>query len=280
MLTGQVKYLIFTDLDGTLLDEETYRFDAARPALKLLEERNIPVILCSSKTRLELEHYRRLLKNHHPFVAENGGAVFVPKGYFAFPASGRIRDGYEVLEFGLSYEILARALERCRKETGVSVTGFHELCTEEVARLTGLPLQEAHWALIREYDEPFLVHEENDRPVVEQWVRREGLHITGGGRFSHLTGNHDKGQAVRTLLNLFRREGDWRAVALGDGLNDLPMLEAVDIPILVQHPDGTHDPDVRGPKILRVDDIGPVGWNRALLELLTDKTCDIASAQQ
>ncbi len=274
------RHTVLTDLDGTLLDHETYRFDAAAPALKLLQERNIPLILCSSKTRLELEHYRRLLKNHHPFISENGGALFVPKGYFAFPASDRIRDEYEVLEFGLSYEILARALERCRNEAGVSVTGFHELCTEEVAGLTGLPLQEAHWARIREYDEPFLVHEEKDRPVVEQWVHREGLRITRGGRFSHLTGNHDKGQAVRTLLNLFRREGDWRAVALGDGLNDLPMLEAVDIPILVQHPDGTHDPDVRGPKILRVDDIGPVGWNRAILELLTDKTRNIASAQQ
>lgn len=273
------RHLVFTDLDGTLLEEETYRCDAARPALTLLQERNIPVIFCSSKTRLELEHYRRLLKNHHPFVVENGGAVFVPKGYFAFPASDRIRDEYEVLEFGLSYEILARALERCRHETGVSVTGFHELSTEEVARLTGLPLQEARWARIREYDEPFLIHEERDRPVVEEWVRREGLHITRGGRFSHLTGNNDKGKAVRTLLHLFRRDGDWRAVAIGDGPNDLSMLEAVNVPILVQHADGTHDPDVRGPKIIRVEGIGPVGWNRAILELLTDETHNIATAE-
>lgn len=265
-------HLVFTDLDGTLLEEDTYRCDAARPAITLLHERNIPLILCSSKTRLEIEHYRHLLKNHHPFAAENGGAVFVPKGYFAFPASDRIRDEYEVLELGISYEILVRALERCRHETNVSLTGFHELSTEEVARLTGLPLQEAQWARIREYDEPFLIHKESDQLVVEEWVRREGLHITRGGRFSHLTGNNDKGKAVRTLLHLFRREGDWCSVAIGDGPNDLSMLEAVNVPILVQHSNGMHDPEVRGPKIIRVDGIGPVGWNRAILELLTDGT--------
>ncbi|MFQ5801919.1 MAG: HAD-IIB family hydrolase [Candidatus Methylomirabilales bacterium] len=275
-----VEYLVFTDLDGTLLDEDTYRFDAAGPALKLLKDRNIPVILCSSKTRLELEHYRSLLKNHHPFVAENGGAVFIPKRYFGFSASHTIRDEYEVLEFGLSYAILIRALEQCRRETGVRVTGFHELSTEEVARLTGLPLQEAQWARIREYDEPFLLHEENDRPVIEEWVRREGMRIIRGRRFSHLTGSNDKGKAVRMLLNLFRRDGDWRVVSLGDSPNDLPMLEEADVPMLVQHPDGTHDPRVQGPKIVRVDGIGPAGWNRAILELLADGRGEIARAQQ
>lgn len=274
------RHLVLTDLDGTLLDDGTYRFDAAVPALTLLQEWNIPVIVCSSKTRLEIEHYRRLLNNHHPFISENGGAVFVPKGYFASPVSQTTHDEYEIVEFGLAYETLVQALQQCRRETGVRVTGFHELSTENVARLTGLPLEEAEWARSREYDEPFLLHEEKDGPAVEEWAFGHGLRITRGGRFSHLTGNNDKGKAVRMLLTLFRRDGDWRTVALGDSPNDLPMLAEVDVPMLVQHPDGTHDPAVRDPRIIRVHGIGPVGWNRAILELLADGSRDVAHTQQ
>ena len=42
---------IFSDLDGTLLDHDTYGYEPARPALALLGRKNIPLILCSSKTR-------------------------------------------------------------------------------------------------------------------------------------------------------------------------------------------------------------------------------------
>jgi len=70
------KIIVFTDLDGTLLHPKTYSFDAAMPALKLIKEKDIPLILCSSKTRAEIEVYRKKLDNQHPFVSENGGGIF------------------------------------------------------------------------------------------------------------------------------------------------------------------------------------------------------------
>ncbi|CAG0948086.1 partial Glucosyl-3-phosphoglycerate/mannosyl-3-phosphoglycerate phosphatase, partial [Anaerolineae bacterium] len=78
--------IIFSDLDGTLLDAADYSFAAAKPALAMIHERGIPLILCSSKTRSEIEIYRRRLDNVHPFIAENGGGIFIPKGYFSVPA--------------------------------------------------------------------------------------------------------------------------------------------------------------------------------------------------
>jgi len=70
------KIIVFTDLDGTLLHPRTYSFEAAMPALKLIKEKDIPLILCSSKTRAEIEVYRKKLDNQHPFVSENGGGIF------------------------------------------------------------------------------------------------------------------------------------------------------------------------------------------------------------
>jgi len=75
-------FVIFTDLDGTLLDAETYSYEAARPALAMLKKRQIPVVLCTSKTRAETEAIARRLGLKHPFIVENGGAIFIPQGYF------------------------------------------------------------------------------------------------------------------------------------------------------------------------------------------------------
>ncbi|MBI5025340.1 MAG: HAD-IIB family hydrolase [Nitrospirae bacterium] len=76
--------IIFTDLDGTLLDYHTYSFEKAGPAIELLKKKDIPLVICSSKTRAEIEYYRKKLGNHHPFISENGGGIFIPKDYFKF----------------------------------------------------------------------------------------------------------------------------------------------------------------------------------------------------
>ncbi|MCG7852909.1 MAG: HAD hydrolase family protein, partial [Methanosarcinaceae archaeon] len=50
-----MKYVVFTDLDGTLIDHDTYSYKAARPALAALKKQGIPLIFCTSKTRAEIE---------------------------------------------------------------------------------------------------------------------------------------------------------------------------------------------------------------------------------
>ena len=82
-------------------------------------------------------------------------------------------------------------------------------------------------------------------------------------------GNNDKGRAVRILSELYRKQWpDIKTIGLGDSLNDLPMLKAVDIPILVQKPDGSYDKSIDEPFIKRGEGIGPIGWNRELINIL------------
>src|SRR4030042_950735 len=98
------RILVFTDLDGTLLDHRTYSFEPARPALRIMRESDIPLIICTSKTRAEVQEIRAALGNIDPFIVENGGAIFVPEGYFSveLPAS-RSDSGFLVVEMGTSY---------------------------------------------------------------------------------------------------------------------------------------------------------------------------------
>lgn len=265
--------VILSDLDGTLLDARDYSFRPAREALREIERLAIPLVLVSSKTRTEIEAVRGDLDNHHPFISENGGAMFIPVGYFFPPVpESRERDGYLVVELGTSYERLCAFLDRSAAEGNFRVRGFHSFDPEEVARLTGLKPDQASRAKEREYDEPFLFEgTPKEWGLLRQRAESEGLTLTRGGRFAHVTGPNDKGKAARILLNLYRaRSPEIRSVAIGDAVNDLPLLEAADRAILVQKPDGFYDPEVRIPGLIRAPAPGPVGWNEAVLKIIRE----------
>lgn len=267
--------LILTDLDGTLLDANTYAFDAAREALDEVRARAVPLVLVSSKTRAEVEPLRQQLGLADPFIVENGGAVFMPKGYFPFPVPwAAVRGSFQVIELGVPCARLRVALKEIGQTLGCRLTGFGDMSLEQVTALTGLSQQAAILAMQREYDEPFVIE---DRPELSEEVRRlaeaRGLRCTKGGRFHHLTGDSDKGRACRILIDGYRRRAkdtghDLFVAALGDSLNDLPMLALVDRPVLVRKPDGSHDRAIRLPRLLRTQGIGPAGWNEAVLDIL------------
>jgi mannosyl-3-phosphoglycerate phosphatase len=271
-------FLIFTDLDGTLLDEATYSFEAAEEALALLRMRKVPVILVSSKTRAEMESLRAHLHNTDPFIVENGGGLFIPTGYFeSLVEGGQTRDNYHVIELGAPYARLRTALKEVGQAVGYRLRGFGDMSEQEISERTGLTRQDAALAKQREYDEPFIIENGEEPGGVPNDIRREaeacGLRCTRGGRFLHLMGNSDKGRACRLLGDYYRRQEGraghaFMTVGLGDSLNDLPMLAAVDRPILVQRPDGSYDPEVRLEKVGYAPGIGPAGWNRAILSLL------------
>ncbi len=88
-----------------------------------------------------------------------------------------------------------------------------------------------------------------------------------------MTGATDKGQACRRLIDCYRRRHDERSadvktIGIGDSPNDLSMLAVVDHPVVVQKPDGSYDPSIHLPNLIHAPGIGPVGWNRAVLDLL------------
>jgi mannosyl-3-phosphoglycerate phosphatase len=269
--------VVFTDLDGTLLDHETYSNAPATEALDLLAERRIPVILCSSKTRAEIELIRLNLRLSDPFISENGGAVFLPRGYFPFAVPDtRNREGYDAIEFGAPYWKLVDALHEVATQLGIKVVGFSDMSIEELAQDCGLSPLEARLAKMREYDEAFRILDAG--PAVQSrlfnGLHKLGLRCTRGGRYHHVTGVADKGQAVRRLKALYKENwGSVTTIGLGDSLNDLSLLQAVDVPIVVRNP-ATHTSArlLRKVPLARQTSLpGPRGWNEAVLKVLFNK---------
>ncbi len=267
------KLIIFTDLDGTLLDYSAYSFETAMPALELIRQQSVPLILCSSKTKTEIEYYRKKLGNSHPFVSENGGGIFIPKKYFDFPlsaASYTIEEeaDYDVIRLGARYPDLRNAAKELKQE-GFEITGFGDMTAIELAAIANMKIDEAMMAKVRDFDEPFIYKGPgHELPHLLSSIKQKGFTFTQG-RFFHILGNSDKGIAVSTLMDLYTRKyGNIKTIALGDSPNDIPMLERVDLPVLVQKQDGTYDPQIDMPRLIRADGIGPAGWNNALVEVL------------
>jgi len=255
------KLAIFTDLDGTFLDHHTYSFDPALPAYRRCQAAGIRVVFCSSKTRAEIERVRRRLESSDPFIVENGGAVFLPGC---------------VIELGVRYDRLCATLDRISGETGIAVDAFHHLEAAQIAWRMGLSLEDAAAAAAREYDEPFVFREASAVAVRRflDGIEGAGLRWTRGGRFHHVFGHAGKGAAVERLLAELRRSNAGVVAAgLGDSVNDIPLLRAVQIAILVQRPDGAYEPEVlRLAPGLRLAPLpGPAGWNVAVQALLDER---------
>lgn len=263
------KLIIFTDLDGTLLHPTTYSFEDAIPALELIKEKNIPLVLCSSKTKKEIEVYRERLENKHPFISENGGGIFMPEGYFHFPVEGKIEDGYKVITIGRPYEEIRKVLSVLREGLNIKVKGFGDMSAEEIAVLAGLPLYEAEFTKARDFDEPFIFAEGEPR-ITEFLNAIEGAALKWTqGRFYHILGDNDKGKAVSMLKESYKKEyREIATVGLGDSLNDLPFLKEVDYPVIIQREDGSYEKRINLPNLIKSNGVGPKGWNKVITDIL------------
>jgi mannosyl-3-phosphoglycerate phosphatase len=258
--------ILYSDLDGTFLDHQTYSFADSFSAFHLLTDKGIPIVFCSSKTRAEIEILLQELPGENPFIVENGAAIYIPFEFFQFAATGaRIDKKYQIIELGTPYKEVIENFHRIQGLFPEMITGFSNMTAEIVSLDAELSVDQAYLAKQREYSEVFKFMDANpdiQRRVMGQ-IEENGFTCTKGGRYYHMHGHHDKGQAIKILNRLFEKNrGQILTVAIGDSLNDLPMLAAVDRPVLVKRIDGSYDSEIRNrlPHVYLSDGIGPQGW--------------------
>jgi mannosyl-3-phosphoglycerate phosphatase len=263
--------VIFTDLDGTLLDSRTYDFTPALPALDLIQSRGVPLILVSSKTRAEIEVLRRKLAPDSPFISENGGAIFFPQT-FILPEgiAYEERGPYKAVTLGRPIE---EVLDRAAKLKGeFRFRGFSEMSCQEIAALTQLNQEEALLASKREFDEPIVL--ENFVEYGQRFCKKAvelGLECVTGGRFIHLSMGANKGRAVERVLTIYRElEGPVRSVGLGDSPNDIPMLEVVDKAVVMLPRGAAAMRDFVHSDLIWAEGGGPEAWSKAILAIVED----------
>lgn len=299
-----------------------------RKLIHLLKEKNIPLILTSAKTRLEQNKIRKDLGLSDPYIAENGGAVVIPKGYFSDSAlrdieyplreaeemenqgaytndkkrrnlddpeqSTTIHDSRTqtkksskviVMELGESADSIRAKLSYIRKKYDINFKGVADFSIEELSNLVSISKEQAKRMAQRNYGETILQIQRNDFSRFFKYVKAEGMKVIYGGRFFDVTIGTDKGLAVGLLKRLFNNKlhNDVTFFGIGDSTNDVPMLNLMDVPILVQRPNsswlnneemkmktGSDSVGIDFARIIKVEEIGPNGWEYAINKIILE----------
>ena len=249
--------LIFSDLDATLLDHNTYSFQEALPALQLIRKRKIPLILSSSKTYDEMIVIRKELNNHDPFIYENGSGI-----YF---------EGNKV-SLGISHSEISNLLQDLKKR--FSFISFYELGPEGIQKETGLDIYASERAYRREFTEPLIWKDSTQNLIIfKQLLQQNNLTAAQGGRFLTISSPKNKGDALLWVKKRYESIAKVKitTIGLGDSENDINMLNCADNAIIVRHPKKL-PPNINGHASLIITDaIGPKGWNEAIINILDEQ---------
>jgi mannosyl-3-phosphoglycerate phosphatase len=258
-----MSFVIFTDLDGTLLDHASYSYAPAGPALALLHKRAIPLILASSKTAFEIAPLRAELGFAHcPAIVENGAGL-LPAG----------ADPESLVSVDSDYRCLRAILDGMPAELRRLFAGFGDWSIEEISARTGLSMDKAALAGRRLFSEPGVFSgTDNEKRRFETYLETKGLKARQGGRYYTLSFGATKAdQMTRLMVDFSQEPGAVTAIALGDAANDIEMLEAADIGVIISNPEGCPLPHLSGEddgRIIRTRAAGPVGWNEAILKFI------------
>jgi len=254
--------LVFTDLDGTLLDHTSYSYAPAQKALTFIRKHRIPLILNTSKTRAEVRQLKRQLENTDPFICENGSAVYLPDG----------DGGFDAKVEGSNYNSILSVLSQLRKD-GFRFRGFNDMPASEVSAVTGLSIDDASLSKKREATEPLLWQgSDEELQLFTTAIEHHGMRLVQGGRFYHVMNLTDKADGMNTVRRYFEELNGQPtiAIALGDGENDRGMLEQSDYPVII--PGKNYQLSIDNPAAVVAPDHGPRGWQQVMGPLLEKLT--------
>ncbi|MGH1578845.1 HAD-IIB family hydrolase [Planktotalea sp.] len=252
-MQSEIPLLVFTDLDGTLLSHRDYRWNAAQPALDRLAHMGAGVVLASSKTAPEITQLRQEMGlQDWPAIVENGAGVLEANAKAAF--------------CGSEYAQLRAKVTKIRATTNARFRGFGDMDVAEVCDLTGLQSKDAQLAKQRAFSEPgILSGTDEEKAEFIQKLKEKGVSAREGGRFLTLSFGKTKADQMAQIISRFAPR---QTIALGDAPNDAEMIEHADYGVIIANPHRAPLPLLSGEKsgrIIRTTDVGPQGWNTAIL---------------
>ena len=243
--------LVFTDLDGTLLDHDNYSFKDAIPALKILKNKEIPTILVSSKTQAEMKIiHKEMDLNGYPYIFENGSGIFYKN---------------QIYEFGTSIKAIHKVLLALMNFYNFKF--YSTLPIKKAINLTGLKLEQCKNSQIRLFSEPIIwMDSDISRHRFIKDIETQGLKASQGGRFLTISSHHDKADALKWVKSRYEEgsNSEFTAIGLGDGENDINMINVCNTKILIKN----NNAHLKQDDWIMSNMPGPKGWGEEVIKAI------------
>jgi len=223
--------IVFTDLDGSLLNTQNFKFKKAKSLIKKIIKDSNFIIPNSSKTELEIRNFIKKLKIKLPFISENGSEIHnlntierkLPKKITI------ARDRNTILKI---------FLKNMSKEILIKCDFLYKMDNKKKSKILGLKGKDLIASSKRKFTYPFILKGDHKlKKLLFKRTYKIGLGIQQGGRVMNLGDNVTKGMAIKKTLNFIKsvNKNKITTIAVGDNQNDLSMLKVVKYPCIVSN---------------------------------------------
>jgi len=260
-----MKPIIFTDLDASLLHEETFSCAEIIDVLNTLLADGVLIIPNTSKTEVETRNVLKSLNLKTPFIVENGAKLCDIQ--CAFQSIGETDK-----EFGINASELGARIEKLGELSFMSdFQPITKLKPEKASQILGLTGSALEKALERSYSNLYqYLGPEFKIPFWHDALSNVGLNLAQGGRVFAVSGCHDKATPIEWLSKKFVLMGQRlpKIIAIGDSNNDKPMLMASAVACVIPRLNGSRLTLPEHPRVVFADQPAPFGWRSAAKKAL------------
>ena len=266
------RYLIFTDLDGTLLDHENYSFGVNKKTISTIINNKNEIIFNTSKTFSECKKLLKELKLlNMPFSTENGAVIYFPKIRFnKIKNSSSFGRYWSVRIAKLSSKNWYQFLKLKQKKYNFFIA--QDLSPKILKKYTNL--NNTNMMLDREASQIILWEDNLTKLKLfkkDLKSEKDGVLIKGS-RFMQISSICNKRIAKKLISHAydiqFRDKYSINTIALGDSKNDIDMLNSCKYSCLIKNSTGTHV-KLRSNKknVFKSSKLAPDGWGEVLYKL-------------
>jgi len=228
VMKEKFKVVIFTDLDGSLLHRDTFKFDTIKDYISNLVDQGIIIIPNSSKTEKEIEKFNEELGVKLPYISENGSSI---QGLNLI----NVNFPNKIILSREKEELLKIFKDKVPEQLRDKCVQISKIIKKEQKKIFGQTDDKLKNALNRKYTLPFLfVGNKNEKNKLTKILNSNLLTLQEGGRVLNLCDNINKIKSMNRVIKILKKTEDKiKTIGVGDNYNDLEMLKNCDVPCLV-----------------------------------------------